>query len=146
MLRVAVVLLSVLAALASASGPKPPVEDGWRPPVTGVDYGAYPSHYEDTVKAWIAGNLKDPDSVRYRRISRPRQEHAIVNQFRREAVYGYSVCVEYNARNSFGGYGGFETQWFLLRDGQIVRTHSASETIYLGHGANCADGQDDAPR
>jgi hypothetical protein len=117
-----------------------PLESGWQPPTDGVDYGKYPTDYEAIVKSWFDTKLKDPDSAKYKSISKPRKEHAIVNQFRKEAVYGYSVCATVNAKNSYGGYTGYTTQWFLIRDGSIVRTQDASMRIYIGHNTNCEDG------
>lgn len=136
--------VALLLPLLIACQPRPlhPGEAGWRPPTTGVDYGSYPTGYEDLAKGWFSVHLKDPESVRYRRISKPRREHAITDQFKYQAVYGYSFCVEYNAKNSYGGYGGFETQWFLVRNGELVRTHSADEVIYLGHDPDCRDGDE----
>jgi hypothetical protein len=116
------------------------LEGGWRPPTEGVEYGEYPSKYEEIVKAWFAASLKDPESARYRRISIPRQEHAITNQFRREVVYGYSVCAAVNAKNSFGGYVGFQTTWILIRDGKVVRSQNPDWPIYIGRPTNCDDG------
>ena len=34
---------------------------------------------------------------------------------------GYTVPVEINAKNSYGGYAGFESYKFLLRDNEVVR-------------------------
>ena len=118
----------------------PPVENGWRPPLDGVDYGSFPDNYETLIREWHSKNLKDPDSARYRHISRPRKEHAIENQFQQKAVYGYSVCATVNARNSYGGYTGDRTMWFLISNGVIVRFQDASKPIYIGRMTNCVDG------
>ena len=68
------------------------------------------------------------------------KEHAITNQFKKEAVYGYSVCAEANARNSFGGYTGMTTRWFLIRNGRIVRSEKPTVHIYIGRPHRCIDG------
>lgn len=116
-------------------------DPNWNPAAITGDHGSYPASYESIIKGWYAENLKDPTSVIYGRISKPRKEHAVTNQFRREVVHGYSVCASVNAKNGYGGYTGQKQRWFLIRNGQIVRT---SETrfgeIYIGHRMNCDDG------
>lgn len=80
-------------------------------------------------------------SVIYGRISKPRKEHAVTNQFRREVVHGYSVCASVNAKNSYGGYTGQKQRWFLIRKSQIIRTNETKfGEIYIGHRINCEDG------
>ena len=134
----------MLGALLAACAPMPrAAKQGWRPSpiqIRTADYGAYPSDYETIVKGWYLRNLKDPDSARFGRITRPLREHAIRNQFRKEAVYGYSVCARVNARNSFGGYTGFKTRWFLIRNGRIVRISPPRFHIYIGRPYRCIDG------
>ena len=137
-------LLFMLVAVLAACAPLPrTAKPGWRPSpieIRTADYGAYPSDYETIVKGWYLRSLKDPDSARFGRITRPLREHAIRNQFRKEAVYGYSVCARVNARNSFGGYTGFKTRWFLIRNGRIVRTSPPRFHIYIGRPYRCIDG------
>lgn len=139
-LRVCLVLVLVVLAAASATAPKPPAEDGWRPSTEG-DYGEYPAKYEEIGRVAVLAILKDPESARWGRTSIPRREHAIVNQFRHEAVYGYSFCVEVNAKNGYGGYAGMEAYWLLVRNGHIVRMRSAPGQIYLGYPIDCSDGE-----
>jgi hypothetical protein len=100
----------------------------------------YPNNYVSIIKAWYAENLKDPDSAKFNKISKPQKEHAIENQFQRLALFGYSVCATVNAKNSFGGYTGSKVRWFLIRNGVVVREQPADEHIYLGHYPNCGDG------
>ena len=68
------------------------------------------------------------------------KEHVITNQFKKEADYGYSVCSDVNARNSFGGYTGMKTRWFLIRNGTIVRSNKPRYHIYIGRPYRCIDG------
>lgn len=56
-------------------------------------------------KRAIAYSLKDPDSVRWRNA-------------RVDMKYG-NVCIEVNARNSFGGYTGFEVWIYNARFGSV---------------------------
>ncbi len=102
-------------------------------------------NYERLAKDWLEQHLKDPDSVKYRTVSRPRQKYVMQ---KREKSYGYSVCVEYNAKNTYGGYAGFKKHWFWFRDGALlinsdVPMDEISRTIILGDArrqAECDDG------
>ena len=132
----AVALLAVLSGCASN-------QLAWQPSAADIetaDYGAYPYDYESIIKGWYLRNLKDPGSAKFGRITRPLKEHAITNQFKKQAAYGYSVCAQANARNSFGGYTGFVTQWFLIRNGKIVRSREPKYHIYIGRPYRCIDG------
>lgn len=108
-----------------------------------ADYGPRPETYEELVKAWAEQNLKDPESARYNRISKPRKEFMVANL---KPVFGWSVCADINAKNSYGGYTGAQTQWFLIRDGKIERSQSTigfpGRMISLGHNMNCEDGDE----
>lgn len=135
-LAAAVALLAVLSGCASK-------QYVWRPSAADIetaDYGAYPHDYESIIEGWYLRNLKDPGSARFGGITRPLKEHKIVNQFKKQAVYGYSVCAQVNARNSFGGYTGFTTRWFLIRNGQIARSKKPEYHIYIGRPYRCIDG------
>lgn len=123
-----------------SNGTRPPAEEGWTPPTENVDYGEYPTDYEEIAKEAVAAVLKDPESARFGRVSLPRREHAISNQFRREAVYGYSSCIEVNAKNSYGGYTGFQAHWLLIRNGRVVRIQRPDRLIYIGRYPSCEDG------
>jgi hypothetical protein len=84
-----------------------------------ADYGAYPTNYESIAKSFYASTLKDPDSVQYRGIAAPRQ-FWIGDRFT-GAKYGYMVCVTLNAKNSYGGYVGFQTDGLMVRNGAVVQ-------------------------
>ena len=136
-------LLTVMTFSLAAAGCAPTNDLAWRPSATEIrtaDHGAYPSNYEAIVKSWYLRNLKDPDSARFGRITRPLKEHAIRNIHQKLAVYGYSVCAAVNSRNSFGGYTGSKVRWFLIRNGRIVRTSPPRYHIYIGRPYRCIDG------
>jgi hypothetical protein len=80
--------------------------------------GARPSGAEvsGSVQAYIARqNLKDPDSVRVRSIQSPgcvaREIGGLLNGGHR--CVGWQIDFEVNAKNSYGGYTGFESRWLL---------------------------------
>lgn len=108
-------LLSFLSALAvSACATLPsPVE------IESAEIGPYPSNYEALVKAFYAVQLKDPESAMYRGFTQPKRM-AIGDRIN-GAKIGYLVCATVNARNSFGGYTGYKTDAFLIRDEKLVQ-------------------------
>ena len=84
-----------------------------------ANYGSYPNNYEDIVKDYFASTLKDPDSVKYQFISTPKQ-FWLGNRFE-GAIFGYLVCATLNAKNSYGGYVGYETDGLLIRNGSVIK-------------------------
>lgn len=85
--------------------------------IENADYGSYPSNYSSIVKGFYSDKLKDPSSVQYRNITTPKQFY--LGSRISGARYGYLVCVNYNAKNSFGAYTGYSTGGFLLRNGSV---------------------------
>lgn len=115
-----------------------------------ADFGPSPKDYEALIRQWAAASLKDPESARYGRISRPRKEWMVENL---KPYYGYSVCADINAKNSYGGYTGAQTFWFMFRDGRIVRSQNtvgliggvaSAKMISIDHPINCQDGPPEA--
>jgi len=105
------------AALAGCAAPTPtsPSDADF----AAANFGAYPSNSAAIIKAYYAGTLKDPDSATYRDFSEPKR-YWMADRFN-GGLYGYLVCATYNAKNSYGGYVGYRTEGFFLRDGAIVR-------------------------
>lgn len=86
-----------------------------------ADYGAEPQHYLDSIHAYFNQTLKDPASIQYRLVTMP--EHGYThfsNAFTGRTLYGWLVRAEINAKNSYGGYTGFQTYQFLFRGDQLV--------------------------
>lgn len=145
-MRTTALLVMTGLALAGCATPSaqhtPPAKEEWKPDPIGQDYGRYPTNYEEIVKPWYQTHLKDPDSAKFVSFSKPRKENAVINVDKKEAAYGYSTCVSVNAKNSYGGYTGAQTTWFLIRNDQIVTTRDMRlGIIYRGHPINCADGE-----
>ncbi|MCB4228109.1 hypothetical protein [Mannheimia haemolytica] len=78
------------------------------------DFGSYPSNYEKMVKAHFSETLKDPDSVKYKEITKPKK---VANTITRKEYY--LVCATLNAKNSYGGYVGNKTYDFHFKNGKI---------------------------
>jgi hypothetical protein len=92
-----------------------------------------PSSTQDAAVAWLQENLKDPDSARYRGFRPPvagvlalpnlnargGQDFEHFGSTRRA---GWFMCGQVNAKNSYGGYTGFEPfmVYFSPADPSIV--------------------------
>lgn len=79
-------------------------------------YGPYPSEYERVIKEYMSVRLKDPYSAHYEFLIRPSTGYLSL----KENIFGWLVCVDINAKNSYGGYTGAKPNIFLLRDGRVV--------------------------
>lgn len=81
-----------------------------------ADYGPYPSDYERTVKNHMNGVLKDPESARYDFFERPKPGWNGLGG----AKFGYIVCANINAKNSYGGYTGNRLSYFMIRNDRVI--------------------------
>lgn len=74
----------------------------------------------EAVKVALKANLKDPSSVQFRNV---------------RLINNVIVCGEYNGKNSFGGYVGFEPFYGRITDSGEVTAYSAAANP---HGSNFA--------
>jgi outer membrane murein-binding lipoprotein Lpp len=85
------------------------------------DFGLAPQHYEPQVIAYFRGQLKDPDSAKYK-FGDPYRAFTYKHVFYGPVSWsGYALDVEVNAKNGFGGYTGF-TEYTVLLDGNTVKS------------------------
>lgn len=84
-----------------------------------VDFGSAPTNYESNIKNLVSRMLKDPYSATYH-FSSPRkgvvQEGLLLGM---KKYFGWIVPVGINAKNSFGGYVGEKTYYFLFANGMV---------------------------
>lgn len=83
-----------------------------------ADYGSYPDNYREIIKTYLNKTLKDPESARFDSWEPPRMGW---NGFG-GSQYGFIVCVNVNAKNSYGGYVGSRPNFFMIKNGEITRT------------------------
>lgn len=81
-----------------------------------ADYGSYPDAYQTIIQNYMGHLLKDPYSARYEYLNQPKKGWA------RGPIFGYVVCVNVNARNSYGGYTGAQPSYFMIHDDRIIST------------------------
>lgn len=95
----------VLQGCAGAFEPLPP----------NTSFGIPPSNVESSIRAHFEQTLKDPESARYK-IGEPQKAHAnwgLIDGGKVRWV-GYLVRVEVNAKNSYGGYTGYQPYMALF--------------------------------
>ncbi len=87
-----------------------------------IGYGAPPAPgWEETIKQFMELRLRDAASAQYK-FGTPETgwlKKAPVSGGGLD-ITGYMVKVLINAKNGYGGYAGFETYEFFLRDGKVV--------------------------
>lgn len=84
-----------------------------------ADYGPFPELYEETIKSFMSNRLKDPMSAQFNFRGLPKTMWA-GGGLGGPRKYGWGVCALINARNSFGGYVGFQNHFFLINNGSVV--------------------------
>ena len=92
-----------------------------------MDYGSYPRNYEQLVKRHLAQTLIDPHSVMYGGFSQPRKYLQVhKNQYVAAGQISYypsyMVCARVNAKNSYGGYTGWQTHAFFIKNGEVINS------------------------
>ncbi|MCT2529581.1 hypothetical protein N2382_01810 [SAR92 clade bacterium H921] len=86
------------------------------------NFGSPPSDYKDKIVAYYQMVLKDPESAKYR-YGIPYKAYANEGSAYGGKVSwsGWAVDVEVNAKNSFGGYTGFESERVLFQNGEVYK-------------------------
>ena len=88
-------------------------------PEPNADYGDLPTNYEKIVKEYFNGVLKDPYSAHYSFTKEPSKTFK-GNYATRTVQYGYEVCIDVNAKNSYGAFTGNKPYWILIKDNTII--------------------------
>ncbi len=81
-----------------------------------MDCGPIPRNYEQSIKDFMQGELKDPDSAEYKFI--PPVKQALQQLWK--SYIGWEVGVQVNAKNSYGGYTGYQPYFFFFQNEKIV--------------------------
>ncbi|ELY4307188.1 hypothetical protein SMZ82_002439 [Cronobacter malonaticus] len=104
-----------------------------------ADVGSKPNNYKKIVEDAIRNELKDPESARFSDMTPPKKE-VMVEQG--NFVYGYSLCVNVNAKNSYGGYVGKQLYWVFMRNNNVLRITNTTEPygniIFVGRPITCS--------
>lgn len=106
-------LFFVVLAVLMLSGCGPTQQE-----LRNADYGRPPSNPEEVIRSYMNTRLKDPDSAKYSIRKGPIQGW---NSFG-GMLFGYIVCADINAKNSYGGYTGWQPYYFLINNDSVIRT------------------------
>lgn len=115
-------LLFALAVLALAGCYTPTTQAQYEAQVAQMGYGApLPGDWQDRVKAFMEMRLKDSASAIWQFDEKTIQAWAgSSDRTGTRLAAGHVVGAMINARNSFGGYTGFESYQFIIRDGRVI--------------------------
>ena len=107
-------MLAITCLSACASTPPPTADE-----ISAAYYGAQPSEQEvlDGIRNWMTDpsfGLENPASLDIRNL----QLHKTYIRTSVGNIFGYLACFEWDARKAKGGYGGYKTAGYLIRDGQ----------------------------
>lgn len=118
-------LLSLLVTLLLAGCVAAPTQEE----ISHADYGN-PVTQEaavHAVKQYFLGRLKDPESAQYR-FGTVAQNYWIGSVFEgRKLTAGYSIKVDVNAKNSYGGYVGFKSYTFLVHNNKVINGYEMAD-------------------
>lgn len=84
-----------------------------------ADCGPIPTDGREQINTWLAVNLKDYDSAKVV-LSDPRKDYSNVAHGRNIISYGWTIDAEINAKNSFGGYTGFQKYQFFFYNANLI--------------------------
>lgn len=85
--------------------------------MSSADFGPPPTNYEASVREYLSTTLKDPYSYDLKFLFQPRKDWSGLGGRKQ---FGYAVCANLNAKNSFGAYSGFKLTYFLIRSDVVV--------------------------
>lgn len=88
-----------------------------------ADYGRETSQAEceALVKAQAEIFLKDADSAKYQFGHCEKRGMQSIPVIQIPKQYGYFIPVQINSKNGFGGYTGYKSYQFLIKNGAIIR-------------------------
>lgn len=88
---------------------------------------------EQIVKTYVESRLKDSSSAQYAGFTQVEKGYLKSGLiYGGNVYYGYRINVNVNAKNSYGGYVGFQPYVFVLRDGRVI-TAWTTKTDYRGY-------------
>ena len=120
-------LLGSLCLLAACAYTPPSAQVSLKA-VRSENYGSYPKNYERQIRQYLNDTLLDPGSARIR-IGTPHKVFQTYNPLANtyppktpkelKTNQYYVVCAEVNAKNTFGGYAGWQTQRYRFTNGSM---------------------------
>lgn len=102
--------------------------------MSSAHYGEIPGNYKELVKNFSDGMLKDPYSAKYMMADPCKGwvREGIMASSGGKPMYGWLIPYKVNAKNSYGGYTGFEPHIAFYHDGKIYNVDQLSKTNQIG--------------
>ncbi len=91
-----------------------------------------PTDYKEKIKNDLMQNLKDPDSLKDLYIGNIVKDTGRNDFLDSQSKDRWVVCVKYNAKNSYGGYGGIGTHLYYFSNNQIMGDLEEEKARRLG--------------
>ena len=121
-------LLGSLCLLAACAYTPPSAQVSLKA-VRSENYGSYPKNYERQIRQYLNDTLLDPGSAKIR-IGTPHKVFQTYNPLANtyppktpkelKTNQYYVVCAEVNAKNTFGGYTGWQTHRYRFHKGGLM--------------------------
>lgn len=111
-IKLLILTLTFTLALSSCAGIPLTQEQ-----VAKLDFGPEPKNYEQMAKDYYTNILKDPESARFKDFSKPAKGYS---QSMMGTHAGYLVTFEVNAKNSYGGYTGFQSHNVIINGDRVI--------------------------
>lgn len=87
--------------------------------IDALDYGPYPTQYEQIVKDYMDDVLFDPYSAHYVFHGEPTHQYRS-GRLLEDDAYGWGGTVSINAKNRYGGYVGSKLHDYIIHYGKLV--------------------------
>jgi hypothetical protein len=102
-----------------------------------ANFGAAPKDAEAQIRQLHHDTYKDPDSIQYRFGKLEKGWHREPVIAGGAVVYGWIQSVEFNAKNGFGAYTGYEQHYFFFLNGTLL--HDVTDQMRFGWAGTVGD-------
>lgn len=97
---------------------------------TEADFGPKPpANHEEIEKQLLLDRLKDPESARFKSVDKMKNTAIQAGFASPTPVLVWITALSVNAKNSYGGYAGFQYYGFAWRDGRVIAVSSPAESL-----------------
>ena len=146
--------LTTLALLSGCATTKPVLDTLSMKQIHSANYGAYPSNYQSSVRQHLQRNLLDYDSAKIEFYMKPVKVFytttlafdgflsAFKSSHEGKGWVGFPVylaCVNVNAKNTYGGYTGWQTYEYYFQGDAWYTTGSFGSSYTCTHAAQSKD-------
>ena len=146
--------LTTLALLSGCATTKPVLDTLSMKQIHSANYGAYPSNYQSSVRQHLQRNLLDYDSAKIEFYMKPVKvfyttalsfdgfHSAFKSSHKGKGWSGFPVyfaCVNVNAKNTYGGYTGWQTYEYYFQGDAWYTTGSFGSSYTCTHAAQSKD-------